>query len=262
MPGEGLFDHAHHFGVFTVVDQHSPRLEAQDKLHETIRVLVVRGKYVHVVPCDPGNDRHVRTVVQEFGAPVERGTEVLVPFDDDRGSLVGQFHHAVESVDRSTHQVVRTQTGVLHRMQDHGCGGRLAVRSGDHDAFLPFRFVKDELRIGIHRQSQFPGADQLRIVDPRVHPEDDGIDLRGDLFRKPAFLRREQTGLRQTGAGRFVDHVVRTGHGMTFLLQGERQVVHGSSSYGDKMNPHRYIVFLWYYKHFDTSSKELTRHTR
>lgn len=71
-----------------------------------------------------------------------------------------------------------------------------------------------------------------------MHAEDDGVQRGGDFFGKPAPRFRQESCLLQARFGRFEYFVVGAGDAVSFLVEGECQIVHGGASDGNEMYVH------------------------
>ena len=126
-------------------------------------------------------------------------------------------------------------------VHDHGGDGCFTVASPNDHADFIFGLLVKILRIGEYFQSQFLCTQQFRVILPGVHSQDDCIQVTSDCFGKPAFTVRQQPVFSQTASGRFKNLIIRTSNLVPFLVQGNGQIVHGTSANGYKMYIHFYV---------------------
>ena len=76
-----------------------------------------------------------------------------------------------------------------------------------------------------------------------MHTQDDGIQLRGNALRMPAYGIGKNSVFCQTPFRGLENLVVGTGDLIAFQLQGNGQIVHGAAANGNKVYFHRWFGF-------------------
>ena len=235
--------HCPHMLIPLVINQRTAWLDALHESRKLLHIVLEGGEHIHMVPSNARQHGNVRMVVMELRAAVDGRGEVLVPLEHGDAALLAQSHHRVESCHLRPHHVIECHPARPEHMHNHRCRRRLPVAASHHDAPFPARLLVEILRVAVYPHAQFLCPQQFRIVLPRVHPQDDRVRLPRDFLREPPPRFGQQPGVLQPRP-RWLEYlIVRPRHVITFLLEGERQVVHGSPADSDKMDVHG-ISFL------------------
>ena len=174
----------------------------------------------------------------EFGAAVDGRGEIFVALDDHDPGRLAEANHDVEAFQLRPHHVVGLDAAMAQHMEYHRRGCGLAVAAADDDAELVFRLLVKVFGIAVDLEPHLLCLQQLRIVGVGMHSEHHGIKVGGYPFGMPALVGGQQPCRCQTAAGRVEYLVVRPGDIISFLVQGQRQVVHGTAADGNKMYFH------------------------
>ena len=124
---------------------------------------------VDMIPGDAADDADGRLVEMEFGAAVDGGSQILIPFDDHHFGSLREADHHIEAIQQSTHHIVAFDMVLLQHMDDHGGDRGLAMASAHHNSHLILALFIEIFGIGEDLEAEFFGFVQLWIIDAGVH---------------------------------------------------------------------------------------------
>ncbi len=111
------------------------------------------------------------------------------------------------------------------------------------DTHLVYGLPVEVLGERVDTDAEFACAEQFGVVLAGMHTKDDGVDVRGDVFGVPAHLRGQEPCIAEVGARGVKDFIVGTCDDVSlFAGYCDCQIVHGSTSDGDKMYSHNAII--------------------
>ncbi len=204
--------------ISLITDQAPVLLNGFYEMRELLHIVVECGKNIHVVPRDACQYGDVRTIVMELGAQIDRGRQVLVPFENSYFAGLAQVDHGVEAVQQGADHIIELHAAFFEYVHDHGGRGGFAVASSDDDPRFVFGLFIQIFRITVNAHAQFPGPDQFRIVFSGMHSQYDGVQVRRDFFRIPSPSGRKESGLFQSAAGWLENLVVRAAYFISFFV--------------------------------------------
>ena len=205
---------------------------------ERVHILGEGRENIDMVPRYTADNAHVRLVQVELGTAVDRRGEVLIALHHHNLRLVRQLHHHLETGQLRAHHVVAIHMMILQHMQNHCRNGGLAMTATHHNTELVLALLVQKFGIGIHLDTQLVGTNQFGIIQAGVHPQDDRIEVGRNLVGIPADGVGKESIFLQTAFGGIENLVVGTGNGVTFLVKGDGQIVHGATADGNKMYFH------------------------
>src|SRR5208283_5296447 len=142
-------------------------------------------------------------VVQKFWTAIEEGGLVFVAFDDE-------FFPAAEAVAAITkirrhtaHQEIGFAPGDVKNPRQHGRGGGLAVRSGNHDGGVARdEILLEELRHGAILQFLVENIFNFWIAARDYVAYDAQVLRRLQIFGAKSFVPADSEGIEKRGGGR------------------------------------------------------------
>ena len=105
--------------IAIIIEDLAAPADNPQKNPELFLVTFKSAEQVHMIPGNPGQERHVWTVLMELRGPVNGRREVFVPLEYNGSGSVSQFYHAVEAVDRGSDHVIEIPILVTKDMHDH-----------------------------------------------------------------------------------------------------------------------------------------------
>ena len=233
-----ILRHLTHYRVFGTVDKGTLRLDKVDELGELVFVDVKGRKDIHMVPLDTSNDCHIGFVEVELGTAVDRRSEVFVTLNDhDLGGLA-ETDHYFKAFELSANHVVRLDAAMLQDVEDHCRSGSLAMAATDNDARLLLRLFVEVFRVAVDFETQLLRTEEFGVVVAGMHTKDNFVDVFGDSVGVPPYLLGQQAVLLESALGGIKNLIVGTCYMIAFEMKGYGEVVHGTSSYGNKMDVH------------------------
>ncbi len=224
--------------VFLIVGKTAPVHNALDEDLELLPVVFKGGENIDMIPGNPAYQGNIRLIQVKFWPAVYGRGKVLIPFEDDKITLFCKPHHTVESFELCPNHVIYGPFKIVHNMQYHGRYGGFTVAPADHHPGFVFGLLKKEFRVAVKFQVQFLCPTELRVIWFGMHAKDDCIEFRSYAFGEPPEFIRQQASALQTAPGWLINDVIAPRNLIPFVVEGQCQVVHGTTSDGYKMYPH------------------------
>ena len=187
-----------------------------------------------MVELDIVDDYEFREVVQEFGALVEEGRVVFVPFQHGKVGIREAAAAAQVAGDAADHEA-GVHSGILHQPREHGGRGGFAVRSGHHVVALAAQEVfLHRFRQGKVAQAALKHGFHFLVAAAHGVADDDDVRFRRNVGGPVAFKQRDAFLFQKGGHGGV--HVgVGPGDGVAPARHGGGYGPHGSAADAQKV---------------------------
>ena len=180
-------------------------------------------------------DGHLRPVMDEFAAFVEKGGVVFVALDDEPFA-VREPRALAEIVRNAADEIARIQSVVLENPREQRGRGGLAVRAGDDDgAFAADEKFLEQLRQRAITQFVVEHEFRFRVAAGNGVADDDQIGFVREVPFRVTVHHLDFPFRQERGHGR-INVLVRAGDVETFFLHGRGGRRHGRAADAGEMH--------------------------